>query len=224
MRAFAGIRRALCGAAALLIAIVAWESAGAHEAGPSAVPLPEIPLPHDGAGEQFKEPPSEFPFPLGGEFSLTDQEGTPRTDRDFRGRFLLVYFGYSRCPIICLDGLDAMAAAIDKLKEDSGRVQPLFITVDPGRDRPEQIRAFVSKFHPRLIGLTGTEAQVRAITKAYRISRRKVVLPDTAAGDYLVSHTPTTFLMGPNGEFVTLYPHGTEPEFMAASMLRHISD
>jgi protein SCO1/2 len=203
LRPPSGIRRVLFGAAALIIAIALWQGAGAQVNAP---------------------PPPEFPFPIGGGFTLTDQDGETRTDRDFRGRFLLVYFGYTRCPIICLDGLDAMAAALDLLREDSERVQPLFITVDPGRDRPEQIRAFVSKIHSRLIGLTGTEAQVRAVVKAYRISRRKVVLPDMPAGDYLVSHTPTTFLMGPDGEFVTLYPYGTEPEFMAASMLRHFSE
>ena len=202
MRRWEGIRRALFGAAVLVIALAAWQDAGA----------------------QVKAtPPPEFPFPIGGGFSLTDQDGEPRTDRDFRGRFLLVYFGYTRCPNICLDGLEAMAAALELLMEAADRVQPLFITVDPGRDRPDQIRAFVSKFHPRLIGLTGTEAQIRAVAKAYRIFRRKVVLPDEPVGDYLVSHTPTTFLMGPNGQFVTLYPHGTEPEFMAASMRRHIS-
>ena len=206
MRRLADIRRALFGAAAFVIAVAAWHGAGAHDPGP------------------LSAPPPEFPLPLGGGFSLTDQDGETRTDRDFRGRFLLVYFGYTRCPHICLDGLEAMAPSLDMLMEAQDRVQPLFITVDPGRDRPDQIRTFVSKFHPRLIGLTGTETQVSAVTKAYRIFRRKIVLPDEPVGDYLVSHTPTTFLMGPDGEFVALYPHGTKPEFMAASIRRHISE
>ena len=187
------------------IAVAPWQGAGAHDPGPTAAP------------------PPDFPVRFGGPFSLLDQDGVRRTDRDFRGRFLLVYFGYTHCPDICLTGLDTVAAALDLLGEAAGRVQPLFISIDPERDTPERLKSYLHKFHPRLVGLTGSEAEIGAVAKAYRVHRKKVLVPGEPLGDYLASHSSITYLMGPEGEFVSLYPHGTEPEFMAGAIRRHIS-
>jgi len=166
-------------------------------------------------------PPAEFPVIFGGPFNLTDHLGNPRTDRDFRGRFMLVYFGYVNCLQICPTDLQTIADALDLAGKDAvRRVQPIFITVDPVRDRAAALGEFVRRFHPRLIGLAGTEAQIRAAAKAYRIHRRKV-LTEVAPDGYLMSHTPMAFLMGPGGGFVTLFPHDTKAEKMAAVLRRH---
>ncbi len=168
---------------------------------------------------------SDAPPPLsfGGPFALVDHDGRARSDKDFAGRFLLVFFGYTRCPNTCPTGLATMAAALDLLGAAGDKVQPLFISVDPARDRPAQLKAYVGRFHPRLIGLTGTEQAVAAAARAYRAHRRKVVLADPAGpDDYLVDHSSLTFLIGPAGTWLTLFPHGTDPEFMAAAIRRYL--
>ncbi len=165
----------------------------------------------------------KFPISFGGPFSLIDQKGQQVTDKDFRGRFLLVFFGYTTCPDICPTNLQTMADALNKLGGADDKVQPVFISVDPGRDRPEALADYVGNFHPRLIGLTGSEKQVSAVARAYRIHRGKIKLPDMKAGDYLVTHTPTTFLMGPDGKFLTLFPHDSDAGTMAKVLGRYLS-
>jgi cytochrome oxidase Cu insertion factor (SCO1/SenC/PrrC family) len=156
-------------------------------------------------------------------FELVDQTATPRSDRDFRGRFMLVYFGYTYCPDICPTGLQTMTAALDLLGEEGEKVQPLFITVDPRRDTPKALASYVTAFHPRLIGLTGSEDQIRAAVRSYRVHRVVVRLPDArGADDYLVNHSSLTVLMGPDGGFVTLFPHGTAPDAMAGALRRYL--
>lgn len=152
---------------------------------------------------------------FGGPFGLTDHDGRRVTDRDFLGRHLLVYFGYSYCPDICPTDLAVMATALDALGPLAGRVQPVLITVDPERDRPAQLKDFVAAFRPDLIGLTGSEAEIAAAARAYRVHRRKFVIEGRPADDYLVDHSTLTYLMGPDGKFVTLFPRGTTPERMA---------
>lgn len=164
-----------------------------------------------------------FPISFGGPFTLIDQNGQQVTDKDFRGRFLLVLFGYTNCPNICPTNLQAMVDALDILGEAGDKLQPVFISVDPDRDRPRVLAKYVANFHPRLIGLTGTEKQVAAASKAYRIHRGKIKLSDMKDGDYLVTHTPTTFLMGPDGKFLTFFPHDSDPGIMAKALGRYLS-
>lgn len=154
-------------------------------------------------------------LPFGGPFALTDHTGRRRTDADFRGRFLLVHFGYTGCPDLCPLGLDAMLAALDRLGPAGEALQPVFVTVDPARDTVEALRPFVAAFGPRLIGLTGTEAEIRAVAKAYRVHRRKVIVDPARPDDYLVDHGSLTYLMGPDGACRTIFPHGTTAERMA---------
>ncbi len=169
-------------------------------------------------------PHPDFPIAFGGPFSLVDQDGVPRTDQDFRGRFLLVFFGYTQCPDICPTDLQTMAAALDILGDAAERVQPLFISVDPARDTQRRLKAFVARFHPRLVGLTGSEGQVRAAARAYRVHRFKVVPADSSGpDDYLASHSSITYLMGPDGSFLTLFPHDTTAESMATAIRRYLS-
>lgn len=163
--------------------------------------------------------PSDLPIQFGGPFSLIDHNGEARSDRDFRGRFMLIYFGYTHCPDLCPTGLQTIATALDELGAAADRIQPLFVTVDPARDTVELLRDYVGYFHPRLIGLTGSEQQIRAVSKAYRIHRLKVVTEDE--DDYLVTHSTITYLMGPDGRFVTLFPHDTDSAFMAQILLKY---
>ena len=165
----------------------------------------------------------DLPISFGGPFTLIDHQGRERTDKDFQGRYLLIYFGYTFCPNICPTGLQTLSSALDLLGEGAARVQPLFVSVDPDRDKPEILKSFVAQFHPRLIGLTGSEKQVRYVARAYRIFRGKVVLADEPKDEYLVTHTPTTFLMGPDGKFVTLFPHDTDAEVMAKALKRYLT-
>ncbi len=174
------------------------------------------------AGQGGKVP--ELPFSFGGPFELRDHEGQLRSDQDFRGRFMLVYFGYTYCPDICPTNLQTLSNALDILGETAEAVQPVFISVDPARDGVPQLRDYVSHFHPRLIGLTGSEAQVRAAARGYKIHRSKVLTDgDPEADDYLVNHSSITYLMGPDGEFVTLFPHDTEADFMAEAIGRYLN-
>lgn len=164
-----------------------------------------------------------LPFQFGGPFELVDHEGETRTEKDFRGSFMLVYFGYTYCPDICPTDLFLMNQALEMLGEDARKVQPLFISVDPGRDRPDLLKEYVANFHPSLIGLTGSEAQVKAAAKAYRVHRVKVPQPDEGEDDYLVNHSSLTYLMGPDGTFLSLIPHGTAPERMSEIIGKYIS-
>ncbi len=176
-----------------------------------------------GAPAAERKPPADFPISFGGPFELVDHDGRRRTDRDFRGAFLLVFFGYTHCPDICPTGLQTMADALDLLGPLGKRVRPVFITVDPARDTPAQLKDYVASFHPRLIGLTGTEGRIAAAARAYKLHRFKVPARGGAADEYLVSHSSITYLMGPDGKFVTLFPHGVKPEFMAKAMRKYLA-
>ncbi|MCP4327026.1 MAG: SCO family protein [Alphaproteobacteria bacterium] len=173
-----------------------------------------------GAAQDTTAPPLEALF--GGPFTLVDHRGESRTDADFRGRHMLIYFGYTYCPDICPTGLQEMAAALDLLGDTAGRVQPLFVSIDPARDTPAVLGDYVGLFHPDLTGLTGSEAQVAAAAKAYRIHRVKVPGVDGDAVDYLVNHSSITYLMGPDGRFLTLFPHGTKADVMAAALANYL--
>ncbi len=167
---------------------------------------------------------------IGGPFSLIDQTGKRVTDADFRGRYMLVYFGYTYCPDVCPTGLSVMSQALDILGPKGERVQPIFITVDPERDTPEVMADYVANFHPRLIGLTGSPDEIRAAAKAYRVYYEKVYSQLAQRGetedadlgdpesDYLMSHSASTFLMGPDGRYIRVFAYGTSAEDMAAGI------
>lgn len=170
------------------------------------------------------ELPRNLPLSFGGPFSLVDHNGVSRTDRDFRGNFLLVYFGYTYCPDICPTGLQTIAEALDSLGPRASRVRPVFVSVDPARDTPAVLKDYVANFHPTMVGLTGTEAQIRAAARAYRIHRSKVITPDMKDDkDYLVTHSSITYLMGPDGSWKTLFPHGTTSAAMAMALRRYLN-
>ena len=138
---------------------------------------------------------------IGGPFTLTEDNGTVVTDRDFRGDYLLIYFGYTRCPDICPLTLSAMAKALDLLGPRAARLRPLFITVDPQHDTPAVLRAYLQKFSSAIIGLSGSAAQIDAVEREFHVTST-IHRTGPAADDYLVDHTAVLFLIGPDGRYL----------------------
>lgn len=160
---------------------------------------------------------------LGGPFSLVDEDGQRVTEASYRGRFLLIYFGYRYCPDVCPTELGKMAAALDLLPPAAqARIQPLFITVDPERDDPAGLKDYTDLFHPALIGLTGTLAETRAAARAWRVFYAK----QTAGRDadaYLMDHSSFIYLAGPDGRALRFFPPETTPEALAAALHRAVA-
>jgi len=151
--------------------------------------------------------------PIGGSFALIDHTGSSRTERDFRGKLLLIYFGFTYCPDICPTDLQNIGLALDQLGAVSDKVQPLFVTVDPERDTAAHLAQYVPMFHPRLIGLTGDTSAIRAAADAYKVYYTKV--PNERGDEYTVDHTAFTYLIGADGKYLGFLPPGTAPERIA---------
>ena len=154
---------------------------------------------------------------VGGAFGLTDHMGNRVTDKSFPGKYLLVFFGYTSCPDVCPGGLQTVSAALDEMGRDADMVQPLFITIDPARDTVPVMKDYVSNFHPRLIGLTGTDAEIATVAKAYRVFYGRPKGEEVKA-DYLMDHTAIFYLMAPDGSFATHVSYGTSARDMAAKI------
>lgn len=154
---------------------------------------------------------------VGGPFTLTDHTGRRVTDKDFRGQYLLVFFGFTYCPDVCPSGLQVMTAALEELGPKAEKITPIFISVDPERDTPEQLALYVSSFHPRLVGLTGTPEEIQQVAKAYRVYYKKVEDEGSTAG-YTIDHTSIIYLMSPTGEFITHFTHATPVSAMVEQL------
>ncbi len=141
------------------------------------------------------------PLGIGGPFTLLDGNGQTVTDKDFRGKYMLVYFGYTFCPDVCPTTLNAVADAMDKLGPAGSSIQPLFITVDPKRDTPAVVKQYTAAFGPKIEGLTGTPEEIAEVAKEYRVYYAE---HRTGPGpnDYSMDHSSVLYLMGPNGDFV----------------------
>ncbi len=145
---------------------------------------------------------------IGGRFVLTDQYGGTRTDQDFRGHYSLVYFGYTHCPDVCPTTLQTMAAALRRLGPKARRVRPYFISVDPDRDSPATLRDYVAYFDPRLIGMTGSKAMLQRVADEFRVRFEKGEVDPRHPDMYLVDHSASLYLMGPDGRFITKFANG----------------
>lgn len=159
-----------------------------------------------------QEPAGEPPLTgarIGGAFSLIDQNGRTVSDRDFAGRYRIVYFGYTFCPDVCPTDVQNIAAAVKLLERDepalARRIAPIFITIDPARDTPPVLKRFVSAFHPRLVGLTGTAAQIAKVAREYGIYFARGA--GTSEG-YLMDHSRQIYLFDPDGHPLALLPEG----------------
>lgn len=157
---------------------------------------------------------------LGGPFQLVDQDGKPVTDATYGGKFMLIYFGFTFCPDVCPTELQAMSTAIDDLGSPGDMVQPILISVDPARDTPAQLKSYVASFHPRLVGLSGSDEQIAAAAKAYRVYYAKG--PSDADGNYVMDHTSFVYLMGPDGKLRSVFRAGASPEVMAGEMEKQL--
>ena len=148
--------------------------------------------------------PLPFPVDIGGPFELTDQDRRTRRDSDFHGGYAMIFFGYATCKGICPVGMRRMVEAIDLLGEQGDAIQPILITVDPENDTPEALKATLPKIHPRLVGLTGSKADLASVAKAFGVQSQRV--GQDISGDPVISHGSYSYLMGPDGKFLTLFP------------------
>lgn len=157
------------------------------------------------------------------EFTLTDHTGDRVTEADFLGRWQLVFFGFTYCPDVCPTTLAYMASVLDTLEATADRIAPLFITVDPTRDTPEVMADYVSAFHPKLVGLTGSEEDVAAAADAFRVYYER--LEEGSAPDgYLMAHSGHIYLMTPDGRFETAFREGDQPSTEMAAKIQRIME
>lgn len=150
--------------------------------------------------------------PVGGAFTLQDPAGKPISLSDFRGKVVLLYFGFMSCPDVCPSDLAAMGQCVRSLGAAGEDVQPLFVTLDPERDDGQALRDYAAGFHPQFVALTGSTAEVRRVATAYKVFFEKVRPPGVK--DYLIDHTAYVFLLDRQGRFVAIFPPGTPPQRM----------
>jgi protein SCO1/2 len=166
-------------------------------------------------------PPGEggYGTPLvGGSFMLTDQSGQSRSDAEFRGKLMLIYFGFTHCPDVCPLDLQKMSQAMGKLGDKADQVVPIFVTVDPARDTPEAMRAFVASFDPRVVALTGDRTAIDQLVKDYRAYYK----PDAGGTDYNVMHSSLIYLMGRDGRYLTHFGQETSADDIAAGVAKQL--
>ena len=159
--------------------------------------------------------------PIGGPFALIDHTGKPRTDLDFRGKLLLIYFGYSYCPDVCPTDLQQIGLAVDRLGSAGGEVQPLFITLDPERDTVAHLADYVPLFHPRLIGLSGSAEQIQRVALAYKVYYAKY---PSGSADYVVDHSSFIYLVDAIGKYIGFFPPGTMADRMIEIIKLHLRE
>lgn len=158
---------------------------------------------------------------FGGDFTLTNHLGENVTNKDFENDYRLIYFGFTYCPAICPTELQRISQILKKLGENGETIQPIFITVDPERDTVDVMKNYISLFDPRLIGLTGTVAQIENIKKAYKIYAAKV--QEDGMNDYTVDHSSFIYFMGPNDTLIRIFKTGDTVEDMTNIIHRYIN-
>ncbi|MDA0782658.1 MAG: SCO family protein [Rickettsiales bacterium] len=160
---------------------------------------PDIPVGEEGKGEVL----------IGGSFSLTNQDGETVTDKDFLGKYMLVYFGFTNCPMICPTDMNNISLSIAGVGEEMAeKIQPIFITIDPKRDTVENIKPFIANFHPKFQALTGTPEQIASVANAYRVYYKEAQAEDLQ--EYLMDHTAYIYLMGKDGKYIGHFNHGQD--------------
>lgn len=172
--------------------------------------------------QQERQPPPLEGAAIGGAFELTGENGDTVRDSDFEGEYRLIYFGYTFCPDVCPVDMQKLGQAMRILDESdpdlAARIQPIFVSVDPNRDTPEVLREFTDSFHPRLLGLTGPQETIDAVTREYGIYY--ALGEDDGSGNYLVDHSNNVTLYGPEGEPLALIPLDGTPEAAAEEIRR----
>jgi protein SCO1/2 len=165
--------------------------------------------------------PKEEPVALvGGAFTLTDADGKRRTDAEFRGKHMLVFFGFTHCPDFCPTALYTITQAMEKLGPKADRLAPIFISVDPERDTPAQIKNYAQNFDRRIVMLTGSADDIAAVARAYRVYYAK--RPLEKAGEYTMDHSAYIYLLDPDGKYVTHFRHAVPPDELAKALDRRL--
>ena len=154
---------------------------------------------------------------LGGPFTLTAHNGKQVSDKDFRGKYMLVFFGFASCPDVCPLAVKKMDDALTKLGTKSAQVMPVFITIDPERDTPEKMRSFITPISSRVIGLTGTRAQIDDVIQKYKVLAQKTPDPNLPDG-YGFLHSEFIFVMSPQGTFYSLLQGGNTADYLASAL------
>jgi protein SCO1 len=160
---------------------------------------------------------------IGGPFTLVDQNGKTVTDRDFRGKYMLIFFGFTHCPDICPAELQVMSAALDALGPKAAEVAPIFVTLDPGRDTPETVGSYVKSFGKNFVGLTGSQAEIDNAAKAYRVTHQKSEYKGKDGNyGYSIDHSALVYLMDRDGKYLTHFAYGTPAVKMTETMRRYL--
>ena len=161
---------------------------------------------------------------IGGPFELVDQHGATRTDADFRGSYLLIYFGFTHCPDTCPTALSKVTGALEALAEldaaKARRVVPMFISVDPERDTPAVLRGYAEQFDPRLVALTGTPRELARLGRAYGV--HSAVVPTAEHGGYVMDHTSFLYLIGPDGKYVRHFESDVSVDDLVAALRQSV--
>lgn len=167
----------------------------------------------NGSNASAETPPLEGAR-IGGNFTLTNQDGGKTSFSDFDGKYRLIYFGYTYCPDVCPVDLQRLMQGLRLVEKDNpelgASIQPIFITIDPQRDKPAQIKQYISAFHPRLLGLTGTADEIADAAQKYIVTYQKRETPGSS--EYLMDHSNLAYLMGPGGNPIALIPTGKGPD------------
>ncbi len=157
---------------------------------------------------------------VGGSFTLVNHDGKTVTEKDFAGKYLLVTFGFTYCPDVCPTKLQDMSLTLDELGSDAQWVQPVFISVDPQRDTPEQMKGYVSLYHNSIIGLTGTPEQIAATAKTFKVYYKRG--EDVGDGNYMMDHSTAIYLLGQDSKVLDVFAEGTTPEAMATAIKTYL--
>lgn len=171
---------------------------------------------HSEKGKQTLSMPSDLSSRVGGSFALVDHTGTPVTDMRYRGKHLLVFFGYAHCADVCPVLLAKISATLNLLETIAEQIQPLFISVDSERDSPAVLAKYVANFHPRIVGLTGNPEQIQLVSRKYRVAYLKIE-HENGAYDYTMDHSAFIYLMGPDGKYVAHFAEDS-PRAMAGKI------
>lgn len=170
--------------------------------------------------QRFSETPAETTHTgqaaIGGAFTMVDHNGETVTEQTFLGKHALYFFGFTFCPDVCPLTMQHVTMALTMLGEAADRIQPVFVTIDPERDTPEALNAYVKHFHPAIRALTGSPAQVEAMIKTFKVYAKKVVTEDST--DYLMDHSSIVYVMDPQGQYVTHFSHQTKPGEMVTAL------
>ncbi len=172
-----------------------------------------------GRHELLRSEPTE----INSRYLLVGPDGQAVTNEDFRGRFQLIAFGYTYCPDICPTTLVEMASVLGLLGEQAGRLQPIFISLDPDRDTVQVLRTYTAFFDPRIIGLTGSPELVKRAARNFKVRYAKVINPEARANTYALDHSAGMYLLDPDGQLIKKFAYGTEVSSMAAEIRSFIN-